>query len=52
MLRSALIIIMLAGLATAAAADTVYKWVDGSGQVHYTDLPPAPSCSACSSGTW
>jgi hypothetical protein len=23
-----------------AAADTVYKWVDASGQVHYTDLPP------------
>jgi len=40
MLRSTLIILMLAGLATVAAADTVYKWVDGSGQVHYTDLPP------------
>lgn len=40
MLRSALIILMLAGLATVAAADTVYKWVDGGGQVHYTDLPP------------
>lgn len=40
MLRSALIILMLAGLATAAAADTVYKWVDSGGQVHYTDLPP------------
>jgi len=40
MLRSTLIILMLAGLATAAAADTVYKWVDGGGQVHYTDLPP------------
>jgi hypothetical protein len=40
MLRSTLIVLMLAGLATAAAADTVYKWVDGSGQVHYTDLPP------------
>jgi hypothetical protein len=40
MLRSALITLMLAGLATVAAADTVYKWVDRGGQVHYTDLPP------------
>jgi hypothetical protein len=23
-----------------AAAETVYKWVDASGQIHYTDLPP------------
>jgi hypothetical protein len=40
MLRSTLITLMLAGLATVAAADTVYKWVDRGGQVHYTDLPP------------
>lgn len=40
MLRSTLITLMLVGLATVAAADTVYKWVDGNGQVHYTDLPP------------
>jgi len=40
MLRTTLITLMLAGLATVAAADTVYKWVDGRGQVHYTDLPP------------
>jgi hypothetical protein len=40
MLRSTLITLMLAGLATVAAADTVYKWVDSGGQVHYTDLPP------------
>ena len=40
MLRSTLITLMLAGLATVAAADTVYKWVDTGGQVHYTDLPP------------
>ncbi|HEX9706920.1 MAG TPA: DUF4124 domain-containing protein [Steroidobacteraceae bacterium] len=31
---------LLAGLAAMAAAETVYKWVDSSGQVHYTDLPP------------
>ena len=32
--------VLLAGVATMAAAETVYKWIDGSGQVHYTDLPP------------
>jgi hypothetical protein len=31
---------MIAGLSTAAVADTVYKWLDTSGQVHYTDRPP------------
>jgi hypothetical protein len=30
----------MAGIGTIAGAETVYKWVDGSGQVHYTDLPP------------
>lgn len=43
MLRRTLITIMLAGLATVAAAETVYKWIDTSGQVHYTDLPPNES---------
>ena len=32
--------VLLAGVAAMAAAETVYKWVDTSGQVHYTDLPP------------
>jgi hypothetical protein len=32
--------VLLAGVAVIAAAETVYKWVDASGQVHYTDLPP------------
>ena len=40
MLRSTLITLMLVGLASVATADTVYKWVDRGGQVHYTDLPP------------
>ena len=31
---------LLAGLATVAASETVYKWVDSSGQVHFTDVPP------------
>ena len=34
---------LMAGVAAMAAAETVYKWVDGSGQVHYTDLPPRQS---------
>ena len=33
----------MAGIGAVAAAETVYKWVDGSGQVHYTDLPPRQS---------
>jgi hypothetical protein len=32
--------ILLAGVAASAAAETVYKWVDSAGQIHYTDLPP------------
>ena len=32
--------LIMAGIAAVAAAETVYKWVDGAGQVHYTDLPP------------
>jgi hypothetical protein len=40
MLRSALVTLMIAGLSTVAVADTVYKWLDTSGQVHYTDRPP------------
>jgi hypothetical protein len=34
---------LLAGLAAVAGAETVYKWVDTAGQVHYTDLPPRQS---------
>jgi len=45
MLRRTIVTLMLAGLATVAAAETVYKWVDTSGQVHYTDLPPTESGS-------
>ena len=30
----------MAGIGAIAGAETVYKWVDGAGQVHYTDLPP------------
>lgn len=32
--------LMMAGVAAMATAETVYKWVDSTGQVHFTDLPP------------
>jgi Domain of unknown function (DUF4124) len=32
--------LLMAGLAAVAGAETVYKWVDPSGQIHFTDLPP------------
>ena len=32
--------LLLAGVAAVAGAETVYKWVDTAGQIHYTDLPP------------
>jgi hypothetical protein len=32
--------LLMAGVAAIATAETVYKWVDSSGQVHFTDLPP------------
>jgi hypothetical protein len=35
--------LVMAGIGAVAAAETVYKWVDGAGQVHYTDLPPRQS---------
>lgn len=40
MLHKILIGLLMAGLAAMATAETVYKWIDSSGQVHYTDLPP------------
>src|SRR5690606_3457200 len=32
--------LLLAGVSAMAGAETVYKWVDPAGQIHYTDLPP------------
>jgi len=32
--------LLMAGIAAIATADTVYKWIDSAGQIHYTDLPP------------
>lgn len=40
MLHKILVGLLMAGLAAMATAETVYKWVDRAGQVHYTDLPP------------
>lgn len=42
-IQKLLMAFLMAGLTAAAVADTVYKWVDGSGQIHYTDLPPRQS---------
>lgn len=39
-IHKVLMAVFMAGLTAVAAADTVYKWVDGAGQIHYTDLPP------------
>jgi hypothetical protein len=40
MLQKVLVTLLMAGLTVVAAADTVYKWSDSRGQIHYTDLPP------------
>lgn len=43
MLQKLLVTLLMAGLTVVAAADTVYKWSDSRGQLHYTDLPPTQS---------
>lgn len=40
MLQKIMVTLLMAGLTVVAAADTVYKWSDSRGQIHYTDLPP------------
>ncbi len=40
MLQKFMVALLMAGLTVVAAADTVYKWSDARGQIHYTDLPP------------
>ena len=40
---SVMCLLLMAGVAAVAGAETVYKWVDGSGQIHYTDIPPRQS---------
>jgi catalase len=41
MMQKFLMALLMAGLTVVAAADTVYKWSDSRGQIHYTDLPPS-----------
>lgn len=41
-LRAALLAAALIGLAPGASAQQVHRWVDSSGRVHYSDLPPPP----------
>jgi catalase len=44
MLQKFAVALLMAGLTVIAAADdTVYKWSDSHGQIHYTDLPPNQS---------
>lgn len=40
MLQKLLIALVMASLTAVAGAETIYKWIDSSGQIHYTDLPP------------
>jgi hypothetical protein len=40
MLNKILVGLLMACLTLVATADTVYKWVDSTGQIHYTDMPP------------
>jgi hypothetical protein len=40
MLQKLLIALLMASLSAVAGAETIYKWIDSSGQIHYTDLPP------------
>jgi hypothetical protein len=42
-IHKVLLAFVLLGLTAGAAAETVYKWRDSSGQIHYTDLPPRQS---------
>ncbi len=42
-IQKVILAFLLAGVAAVATPETVYKWVDSSGQVHYTDLPPQQS---------
>lgn len=42
-MRSLLLGLTLAALASAAGAQTLYKWVDSQGRTHYTDTPPPAS---------
>lgn len=40
MIQRILLTLVLTGLTAIAGAETVYKWTDSTGQIHYTDVPP------------
>jgi len=40
MMRIAVLGLLLLAIAPMAGAETVYKWIDRTGQIHYTDRPP------------
>ena len=42
----AAIVLGLAAAAAVAAGGTIYKWTDQEGNVHFTDCPPPPGCTA------
>ena len=46
MMRGVLLIIGLGMLASNSQAGELYRWVDSSGIVHYTDIPPPKSVQA------
>ncbi len=43
MLQKFMVALLMAGLTVVASADNYYKWSDGRGQIHYSDLPPTQS---------
>lgn len=42
MIQAASLLLLLLAAGASQAAE-VYRWVDGSGRVHYTDQPPPPN---------
>lgn len=42
-MKKFILFLVCAGLAGAATAAEMYRWVDKDGKVHYTDSPPPPS---------
>jgi len=45
-MRASVLILMLSAAVGAAHADQLYRWVDESGRVHYSDQPPPPKIRA------
>lgn len=45
-MRASVLILLLSVAAGAAQAERLYRWVDESGRVHYSDQPPPPKIRA------